>query len=275
MARSPRRIPKPGAAFTFIAGLARPLLVVLCKRDWRGRENMPREGGVIVVANHYSFFDPISLGHFLVCTGRTPRFMAKAGVFDNPLGGLFKAAGQIPVHRDSREAAIGLRDAIAAVERGEVVIMYPEGTMTKDPDLWPMAGKTGAARMALRTGAPVLPVAQWGAQEVFASYSKTPHFFPRKTLKVTAGEPIDLVAAVGKEITTTSLNAATELIMEKITSMLAEIRGEQPPAVRFDPAATPIAAVKTVPTEQAVSAEEAAAPAEEAAPSAPAAGEGA
>lgn len=238
MAPSPRSSPKPGAAFTFIATLARPLLTTLCKRDWRGRENMPREGGVIVVANHYSFFDPISLGHFLVKTGRTPRFMAKAGVFKNPvLGRLFKAAGQIPVHRDTREAAHALRDAIAAVERGEVVIMYPEGTMTKDPNLWPMAGKSGAARMALRTGAPILPIAQWGAQEVFAPYSKTPHFFPRKTLKVTAGPPIDLVSIVGKEITTTSLAAGTELIMDTLTGMLAELRGEEPPAVRFDPAA--------------------------------------
>jgi 1-acyl-sn-glycerol-3-phosphate acyltransferase len=295
VARSPRRIPKAGAAFTFIALLIRPLLTTLCKRDWRGRENMPREGGVIVVANHYSFFDPISLGHFLVKTGRTPRFMAKAGVFKNPvLGRLFKAAGQIPVHRESREAAYALRDAVAAIERGEVVIMYPEGTMTKDPDLWPMVGKSGAARMALRTGAPILPVAQWGAQEVFAPYSLTPHFFPRKTLKVTAGPPIDLASVVGKEITSTSLNTATDLIMDTLTGMLAELRGEEPPAVRFDPAAAAeasaaVPAVPAVPEAPEVpSAEpgleaapaptpdhEPAPSAQSASPSTPAAGEGA
>jgi 1-acyl-sn-glycerol-3-phosphate acyltransferase len=250
---------------------------------------MPREGGVIVVANHYSFFDPISLGHFLVKTGRTPRFMAKAGVFKNPvLGRLFKAAGQIPVHRDTREAAHALRDAIAAVERGEVVIMYPEGTMTKDPDLWPMAGKSGAARMALRTGVPILPVAQWGAQEVFAPYSMTPHFFPRKTLKVAAGPPIDLVSIVGKEITTTSLAAATELIMDTLTGMLAELRGEEPPAVRFDPAApaapersadpaagTPAPEPGPAPEAEPAPAAEPEPHAPSASPSAPAAGEGA
>lgn len=237
MARSKRRNPKPGAAFTFIAGIVRPVLGVLCSRDWRGQEHIPAEGGVIVVANHYSFFDPVSLGHYLVAAGRAPRFMAKAGVFKAPvLGKLFRAAGQIPVLRDSREAAVALREAVAAVERGEMVVMYPEGTMTKDPDLWPMTGKTGAARMALRTGATVLPVVQWGAQDVFPSYSKTPHFFPRKTLTVVAGEPIDLVGAVGREITSATLNAATELIMQRITAMLAEIRGEEPPAVPFDPA---------------------------------------
>ncbi|HEY3866713.1 MAG TPA: lysophospholipid acyltransferase family protein [Actinocrinis sp.] len=285
MAPSPRRAPKPGAAFTFIASIVRPLLATLCKRDWRGRENVPREGGVIVVANHYSFFDPISLGHFLVCSGRTPRFMAKAGVFKNPvLGRLFKAAGQIPVHRDTREAAHALRDAIAAVERGELVIMYPEGTMTKDPDLWPMAGKSGAARMALRTGAPILPVAQWGAQEVFAPYSKSPKFFPRKTLKVTAGPLIDLVSIVGKEITSTSLAAGTELIMDTLTGMLAEIRGEEPPAVRFDPAAAAqppagpaegTAAPEPAAVPEPAPAVEPESPAASASPSAPAAGEGA
>jgi 1-acyl-sn-glycerol-3-phosphate acyltransferase len=233
--------PKPGPAFTFIAVLMRPLLTTLCKRDWRGREHVPQDGGVIVVVNHYSFFDPLSVGHYLVAAGhRTPRFLAKSGVFKQPmLGKLFRAAGQIPVYRDSRDAALAFRDALTAVERGEVIIVYPEGTMTKDPDLWPMAGKTGAARIALRTGAPVLPIAQWGAQEVFASYSKKPQFFPRKTLKVTAGEPMDLRALVGPAATKDALERGTELIMDRLTEMLAEIRGEEPPAVRFQPDAQP------------------------------------
>ena len=240
MARPLRRNPPSGTAFLFIEGLVRPLLVLLLKRDWRGLENVPREGGLVVVANHYSFFDPISLGHYLVKAGRTPRFLAKAGVFKQPtLGKLFRAAGQIPVHRDSRDAALAFRDAVAAVERGETIIVYPEGTMTKDPNLWPMAGKTGAARIALRTGAPVLPIAQWGAQEVFASYSKKPKFFPRKTMRVVAGKPFLLSEIVGKEITNESLRAGTEYIMDAITGMLADLRGEQPPAVRFDPDARP------------------------------------
>ena len=246
MARASRRNPRPGAAFKFIEAICRPLLVVLVKRDWRGMQNVPREGGVIVVANHYSFFDPISVGHFLVAAGRTPRFLAKAGVFKQPtLGKLFRAAGQIPVYRESRDAALAFKDALAAVERGETIIVYPEGTMTKDPNLWPMVGKTGAARIALRTGAPVLPIAQWGAQEVFAHYSKKPDFFPRKTLKVTAGKPIDLRAEFGPEVTSEALRTATEHIMDVITGMLAELRGEQPPAERFDPDAKPKPSTET------------------------------
>jgi 1-acyl-sn-glycerol-3-phosphate acyltransferase len=236
VARASRRNPPAGAAFVFIELICRPLLAALVKRDWHGRENVPREGGVIVVANHYSFFDPISVAHFLVKAGRTPRFLAKAGVFKQPtLGKLFRAAGQIPVYRDSREAALAFRDAVKAVERGETIIVYPEGTMTKDPDLWPMEGKTGAARIALRTGAPVLPIVQWGAQEVFAPYSTKPKIFPRKTLRVTAGRPFQLSEVVGSEITSESLRKGTEHIMDLITEMLGELRGEQPPAVRFDP----------------------------------------
>lgn len=238
MARASRRNPRPGAAFTFIAVIARPLLAILCKRDWHGREYVPRQGGLIVVANHVTYFDPISIGHFLVKSGRTPRFLAKASVFNTPvLGKLIRSAGQIPVHRESRDAALAFREAVKAVQRGETIIVYPEGTMTKDPDLWPMAGKTGAARIALRTGAPVLPIGQWGAQEVLPHYSTKLQFFPRKTLKVTAGEPIDLRAVVGTEITSEALRKGTELIMDRITELVAEVRGEQPPAVRFDPAA--------------------------------------
>jgi 1-acyl-sn-glycerol-3-phosphate acyltransferase len=256
VARASRSNPPRGAAFVFIEVLCRPLLAALVKRDWKGRANVPRTGGVIVVANHYSFFDPISVAHFLVKAGRTPRFLAKAGVFKHPvLGKLFRSAGQIPVYRDSREAAQAFRDAVAAVERGETIIVYPEGTMTKDPDLWPMAGKTGAARIALRTGAPVLPIAQWGAQEVFASYSKKPQFFPRKTLHVTAGEPFHLSDIVGREITSEALRKGTDYIMDTVTGMLSELRGEQPPAVRFDPDAQAAKAVESAPVSPAAEAE--------------------
>ena len=233
--------PKPGPAFSFIALIVRPLMVLLCKRDWRGRQNVPSEGGVVVVVNHCSYFDPLSIGHYLVAGGhRTPRFLAKAGVFKQPtLGRLFKAAGQIPVYRESRDAALAFRDAVAAVERGESIVVYPEGTRTLDPDLWPMAGKTGAARIAMRTGAPVLPIAQWGAQEVWSKQMKKPKFFPRKTLRVIAGEPMDLKALVGPATTKDALERGTDLIMDRITELLAELRNEQPPAVRFVPEAKP------------------------------------
>ena len=231
-----RRNPRPGFAFNFIAALVRPPMAVLVKRDWRGKENLPKSGGVLIVANHYSFFDPISVGLFVVGNGRTPRFTAKAGVFKNPvLGRLFRAAGQIPVERGSRDAVKALLAAQDAVKRGESVIFYPEGTMTKDPDLWPMAGRTGAARIALRTGVPVIPIAQWGAQEVFAPYSTKPKFFPRKTLKVVCGPALDLSPWAGRTRDRNAEQEVTDFIMDEITKLLEGLRGEKAPAVRFVP----------------------------------------
>ena len=262
-----RRNPRPGFAFNSIAAIVRPIMAVLCKRDWRGKENLPETGGALIVANHYSFFDPISLGHFVVANGRTPRFTAKAGVFKNPvLGRLFKAAGQIPVQRDSREAVKALLTAQDAVKNGEMVIFYPEGTMTKDPDLWPMQGRTGAARIALRTGVPVIPVAQWGAQEVFAPYSTKPQFFPRKTLKVVAGPPLDLSPWAGRTRDRNAEQEVTDYIMDEITKLLEGLRGEKAPAVRFQPprsldSAAAAAPVETAPAAAPAPAESAATPA--------------
>lgn len=247
-----RRNPRPGFAFLFIAAIVRPIMAALCKRDWRGKENLPETGGALIVANHYSFFDPISVGHFVVANGRTPRFTAKSGVFKNPvLGRLFKAAGQIPVQRGSRDAVKALLAAQEAVKSGETVIFYPEGTMTKDPDLWPMAGRTGAARIALRTGVPVIPVAQWGAQEVFAPYSTKPQFFPRKTLKVVAGPALDLSRWDDRKRDRAAEQEVTEFIMDEITKLLEGLRGEQAPPVRFQPPARDESEASIVPASPA------------------------
>ena len=228
------RNPRPGSAFLFIEAIVRPILVSLTKRDWRGRENVPKTGGALMVVNHYSYFDPMSVGHFVLGAGRTPRFTAKSGIFKNPrLGKLFVAAGQIPVYRGTRDAVKALLTAQEAIKRGELVVFYPEGTMTKDPDLWPMAGRTGAARVALRAGVPVIPVAQWGAQEVLAPYSTKFHFLPRKTLKVIAGPPLDLSPWAGRTRDRAAEQEVTDLMMAEITKLLEVLRGETAPAVRF------------------------------------------
>ena len=234
---APRK-PRRGLAFLSIEAIARPLLALLTKRDWRGKENLPKTGGALVIANHYSFFDPLAVGHYVVANGRTPRFTAKAGVFKHPLlGKWFVAAGQIPVHRGTRDAIKALMAAQDAVKRGEVVIFYPEGTMTKDPELWPMVGRTGAARIALRTGVPVIPVAQWGAQEVLAPYSTKFNFFPRKTLHVVAGPPLDLSPWAERTRDRIAEQEVTDLMMAEITKLLEGLRGEQAPAVRYVPPA--------------------------------------
>ena len=126
-----------------------------------------------------------------------------------------------------------MRGAISGVERGEAIVLSPEGTLTRDPNLWPMDGKTGAARIALATKAPIIPVAHWGAHLVLAPYSKKLKLFPRKTMIVQAGKPVDLSDLYGQEITGDVLKVATSRIMDAITKELAAIRNETPPAQRM------------------------------------------
>ncbi|MDB1089611.1 lysophospholipid acyltransferase family protein [Streptomyces sp. ACA25] len=228
--------PRVGFCYRLAALLVKPPLLVLFKRDWRGMENIPGEGGFITVVNHNSYLDPLSYGHFQYNTGRVPRFLAKVSLFgDGFVGTMLRGMGQIPVYRDSADAIGAFRAAVEAVQRGECVAFYPEGTLTRDPRLWPMEGKTGAARVALQTRAPVIPVAQWGAHEVAPPYAKADRLrlFPRKTLTVVAGEPIDLSDFHDREPDAEVLQAVTERIMDSLTELLAGIRNEIPPADRF------------------------------------------
>ena len=156
---------------TVLNALVRPVT----RRDWRGQDKVPQTGGVVFVVNHISNADPLALGQFLAFSGRWPRFLAKASLFGVPvLGRILRACGQIPVQRQSAKSADALLAAVEAVNQGRAVVIYPEGTITRDPDLWPMAGKTGAARLALRTGCPVIPIGQWGAHELM--YGQQIHF---------------------------------------------------------------------------------------------------
>ncbi len=227
-----------GFWYRFVAAILRPILMVITRRDWRGTEHLPGVGvGVVVSPNHISYADPLTFAHFLWDNGRAPRYLAKEGVFRIPVvGRIIAACGQIPVYRESRNAARAFRDAVAAVQAGECVGIYPEGTITRDPGLWPMAGKTGAARVALETGCAVIPVAQWGPQEILAPYSKRIRLLPPKTVHVLAGPPVDLDDLRSRPITPPVLRDATDRILDAITAQLAELRGELPPATRFDPA---------------------------------------
>lgn len=221
-----------GLPFRVGVGVLRPPMQLLTKRDWRGGEHLPATGGVVVCSNHISYFDPLTLAHFLYDNGRTPRFLAKASLFTAPLIGLvLKSTGQIPVYRDSADAVHAFSAAVSAVREGRCIALYPEGTVTQDPAGWPMAGKTGAARIALQTGAPLIPVAQWGPQQVIPRGARFPRLLPRHTMHVAAGPPVDLSRFAGREIDAGVLRDATRLLMTAITGLLAEIRGEAPPDV--------------------------------------------
>jgi 1-acyl-sn-glycerol-3-phosphate acyltransferase len=223
-------------AYRGIVAVFRPLVRLATRRDWRGTEHLPLDRGFLACGNHVSHVDPLAFAHFLVDNGCPPRFLAKDAVFRWPVAGrLISAAGQIPVYRESADAGRAFSAAVEAVQAGECVAVYPEATLTRDPQLWPMAGKTGAARVALMTGCPVIPVAQWGPQDVLAPYAKRLHLLPRKTMHVWAGPPVDLSAFAGKPLDAQVLKAATDEIMAAITRLLEAIRGESAPATRWDP----------------------------------------
>lgn len=223
-------------AFIFGAGVMRPILNLVVKRDWRGGENLPKSGPAIVVCNHISYLDPLTFSHFLYNNGRAPRYLGKESVFRIPLiGMIIKAAGQIPVTRESKDAIKGMEHAVAVLKAGHLLGVYPEGTLTRDENLWPMMAKTGVARLALATGAPVYPCASWGPEKVIPPYGKKIKLFPRTKVSVLMGDPIDLSKFKGRESDIEAIEEATELIMDEITRLLEILRGEKAPAIRFDP----------------------------------------
>lgn len=235
----PRKLQEPrGWAFGFCVAIAEPLLRLFTKRRWIDGDKIPAHGGCVVVGNHISHLDPLTFAHFVYGHGRIVRFLAKVEVLDVPvIGKLIRATGQIPVYRMTSDASQAFRAAVAAVEEGKCVAVYPEGTLTRQPELWPMVGKTGAARIALASGAPVIPIAQWGPQDILWPYAARPKLLPRKTVVLKAGDPVILDDLREQPLTPQVLHEATDRIMDAITAQLEEIRGERAPAVRFDPRA--------------------------------------
>ncbi len=215
----------------------RPLLTLLIRNKWAGRQNIPRTGGIILAPNHLSYADWGTDALFFYRCGRYPTYLIKAEAFEvKGIGPFLRKAGQLPVNRGRADAALVLKDAEKALAAGAAVVIYPEATATRDPDLWPMVAKTGAARLALATGAPVIPVAHWGTQDILPYGSKKVRLFPRKTVRSVAGPPVDLSQWAGQQTSARALRAATTAIMADVTALVAQLRGEQPPAVPYDPA---------------------------------------
>lgn len=217
--------------------LVLPVLHVWTKRSWSGAEHLPSSGGVIVTPNHMSQFDPLLVAHLIYASGRWPRFLAKASIWKVPfVGFMLRKTQQIPVERGSVEAVKSLDTLIHAIQQGGVVVIYPEGTTTREPNLWPMRGKTGAARLALITGAPVVPVANWGAEDIFDPRTNRLRVRPRMPVSVLAGKPVDLSRWAGATPTREVLAQMTDAMMLDVRDLLGELRGEQPPPLYDRPA---------------------------------------
>ncbi|WP_345039891.1 lysophospholipid acyltransferase family protein [Georgenia daeguensis] len=226
---------KQSGVYRFLVSLLRPAMTLMTRRTWRGGEHLPAVGGFVAVANHASNMDPLTVAHFLYDHGAAPKFLAKSSLFEVPvLGRLLAAADQIPVYRGTARAGDSLVAAEKAVRRGECVVIFPEGTFTRDPDLWPMTARTGAARLALSTRVPVIPVTQWGAHRIMPRYTARFRPFPRTPVTVVAGPPVGLEDLYGRPVDQEVLREATTRIMAALTAQLAEIRGERPPARPYD-----------------------------------------
>lgn len=220
------------------AALVVPAVGWFAKIEIEGGEHLPLDGSYVLAPNHYSEFDPLILAVATWRLGRAPRFMAKESLFRVPvLGWLLRATGMVPVARASTAAAakqtLAQSTALVADRRG--VIVYPEGSLTRDPDMWPMRGKTGAVRLALAasTPIPVIPVATWGVQEILPRYGKLRFWPPRRRVKMLLGPPVDLSAFAGTSPAT--LTAATDAVMRDVSILLGRLRDETPPAERWNP----------------------------------------
>lgn len=228
------RTPK-SRGYRAAANVLRVILFSCTRKDWHGQDDMPAQGGFIAVSNHVTYADPLTFAHFLYNSGYPPHFLAKAPLFSLPvIGRALHALDQIPVHRGTVRAKDAVDKGMQVLRAGGVIAMFPEGTLTREPNMWPMAARSGAARMALETGVPVVPVAQWGAHRLIARYGKTFHPIPRKRITVVAGAPIDLDDLRGKTIDNEVLREANNRIMDALTELLESIRGEKAPAQRFD-----------------------------------------
>lgn len=207
-----------------------PLSSMLAKVKLIGLERIPADGPALLVFNHVSHLDPVYDAVAVHRSGRVPRFLAKHTLWNVPVfRTVLKGVGQIPVYRGTVDAHKSLRDAHQALETDKVILIYPDGTITKDPQGWPMTPKVGIARLALEHDIPVIPVARWGTREIYNHYTKKFRPLPRKKVTIAFGEPIDLSEYRGREQDSRLLREVTDVTMRRVRELLGEIREQQPP----------------------------------------------
>lgn len=222
--------PGEGPVYRRLASFAGRVLRATSKEVWDDAAALPATGGMLLVSNHVSYADVVAVGRYVIWSGRWPRYLGKAELWKVPvIGWLARSCHQIPVLRNTAQARDALAPAQAALERGECVGIYPEGGRTRDPDLWPQTARTGVARLALATGVPVIPTANWGTHQIMPGRRLTwPRLWPRKTIHVVMGEPVDLADLHGRT-DVEAMRIATERIMDAVTALVEGLRGERRP----------------------------------------------
>lgn len=202
-----------------------------------GTEKLPKKGGYILVANHVTNIDALAVAYFVFFKlKRGPHFLAKEGLFRTPvIGWLLRNAGQIPVYRSTYRNDEPLRAAAEYLRAGHLVSIFPEGTLTRDPELWPMRGRSGAIRLAIETGVPVYYMAQWGTEKILPQYNTKfrPGFW--KPVRMIVGGEVNLDEFRGRELGNQEVAKATEKVMQHISGLVGELRGETPPKKLWSP----------------------------------------
>ena len=225
--------------YAFAKGVLTPIMTPWVKFTVTGEENLPTEGGFLLVSNHLSNVDPLCLCWYFMKRNTAVRFLAKKSMFSVPVfGWIIKGMGLIPVNRDSNPSAV-LAPTREDLTAGEVVGIYPEGTLTRDPDQWPMEFKSGAARLALDTGVTVIPLSQWGPQDIMAPYNaKGMDMRPGRRISYHFGAPVDLSDLIGPAGSEDhdAVNAATARILQAVREGVGQLRGLPVPDTVWDPA---------------------------------------
>ncbi|MGC3020194.1 lysophospholipid acyltransferase family protein [Brevibacterium sp. FAM 24630] len=221
----PASVRSQNRAGTVAATAAFGLMRTATKMSVRGIEHLPPKGtGIIVAAYHANHLDPILVGLALKRNGRMPHFLAKSTLFSGALGLILKTIGQIPVLRSSASAGDSLEYAKDALAHGQTVVIYPEGTLTKDPELWPQHFKTGTARLALETGAPIIPAAHWGLNTIFPRGQKKLRFKPfSNESTVVFGPPVDYSDLWVHRAEKATMGKLSKRLKDTIARMVAEL----------------------------------------------------
>lgn len=221
-----------------VAYILGPLIHLLFRVEVKGKEKLPTSGPYILVFNHVTHLDPLVVAYATFFgLKRGPHFLAKGGLFSVPvLGPLLIAAGQVPVYRNGRNNAEPMEAAYKFLEAGHVITIFPEGTLTREPNGWPMRGKTGSVRMALEAGVPIFSVGQWGSEVVLPTYTKKLRPKPWHKVRVQIGEEIQLDKYRGRKLSTDELREATAIVMRAITKQVEFLRGAKAPSELYDPA---------------------------------------
>ena len=205
-----------------------PLLRMWFRWRFDGLDRIPVHGPAILACNHASYLDPLANAYAVVRAGRRPRFLAKQDLFRAPgIKWAVKGTHQIPVARGTSEQRASLTAAEDALARGEIVVVYPEGTVTKREDGLPMEGKTGTVRLALATGVPVIPMVSWGSSPVWQKSGRG-SLRPGRPVWIHVGAPIDLSQRGVSADDRGGVTALTAEVMQALTSAVVELRATYP-----------------------------------------------